>query len=142
LAAADEMDIDCSQSWVIGNSSRDVEAGLRAGCKTILLDNPSHDKKLKPGEPSPDHKAVNIKEAVNIIKKYHRSLHESDAQAQPIPAPNTKPDLHTIEQSPQQRPVQPKAVPLVTKHRCREYQTITQQYFGTTQKDATGRYVW
>ena len=113
LAAADEMDIDCSQSWVIGNSSRDVEAGLRAGCKTILLDNPSHDKKLKPGEPSPDHKAVNIKEAVNIIKKYHRSLHESDAQAQPIPAPNTKPDLHTIEQSPQQRPVQPKAVPLL-----------------------------
>ena len=35
LAAADEMDIDLSQSGSIGDSSRDVEAWLRAGCKTI-----------------------------------------------------------------------------------------------------------
>jgi len=36
LTAADQMDIDLNQSWMIGNSSRDIEAGLRAGCKTIL----------------------------------------------------------------------------------------------------------
>jgi len=35
LTAADQMDIDLNQSWMIGNSSRDIEAGLRAGCKTI-----------------------------------------------------------------------------------------------------------
>ena len=37
LAAADEMNIDLSQSWSIGDSSRDVKAGLSAGCKTILI---------------------------------------------------------------------------------------------------------
>jgi len=102
LAAADEMDIDLSQSWVIGDSSRDVEAGLRAGCKTILLDNPSHDKRAEPGEPDPDYRAVNIKEAVNIIKKHHRSSHESEVQAQPVPMSQTEPTLQTAEQSTQQ----------------------------------------
>ncbi|MHC4511816.1 MAG: D-glycero-alpha-D-manno-heptose-1,7-bisphosphate 7-phosphatase [Planctomycetota bacterium] len=42
--AAEEMDLDLSQSWCIGNSNRDVEAGRRAGCRTILIDTPSHQK--------------------------------------------------------------------------------------------------
>jgi len=35
LRAAEEMDIDLGQSWCVGNSISDMEAGLRAGCKTI-----------------------------------------------------------------------------------------------------------
>ena len=73
LKAADEMDIDLSKSWMIGNSPRDIEAGQKAGCKTILIDNSTHTKKLEPIKPLPDYKAVNIKEAVNIIKKLARS---------------------------------------------------------------------
>ncbi len=34
LKAAEEMDIDLGQSWCVGNSISDMEAGLRAGCKT------------------------------------------------------------------------------------------------------------
>ncbi|MGA1980180.1 MAG: HAD family hydrolase [Sedimentisphaerales bacterium] len=83
LAAADEMDIDLSQSWMIGNSSRDIKAGLQAGCKTILTNDASHYKQHKPGEPNPDYRAVNIKEAVNIIKKHHRSPGENPVQNQP-----------------------------------------------------------
>lgn len=37
LKAAQEHDIDLSRSWMIGDSPRDVEAGRRAGCRTILL---------------------------------------------------------------------------------------------------------
>lgn len=74
LRAAEEMDIDLGQSWCVGNSIRDVEAGLKAGCKTILIDLPSHQQLLEPGQLRPDYKAVNIKEVVNIIKKHHRSL--------------------------------------------------------------------
>ncbi len=37
LRAAQEMGINLSQSWMIGDSPRDVEAGKRAGCKTLLL---------------------------------------------------------------------------------------------------------
>ena len=76
LRAVAEMDIDLEQSWCIGNSNRDIEAGERAGCKTILIDVPYRQKnssRLSKSGVSPDYKAVNIKEAVNIIKKYLRS---------------------------------------------------------------------
>jgi D-glycero-D-manno-heptose 1,7-bisphosphate phosphatase len=39
LHAAEANDIDLSSSWMIGDILNDVEAGNRAGCKTILLDN-------------------------------------------------------------------------------------------------------
>jgi D-glycero-D-manno-heptose 1,7-bisphosphate phosphatase len=80
LKAAEEMDLDLDQSWCVGNSSTDIEAGLRAGCKTILIDLPSRRQQLKPNDPRPDYKAINIKEVVNIIKKYHRSSIEADAE--------------------------------------------------------------
>lgn len=38
LRAAEEFQIDLSQSWMIGDILHDVEAGNRAGCQTILLD--------------------------------------------------------------------------------------------------------
>ena len=79
LAAADEMDIDLGQSWMIGNSGCDVDAGLRAGCKTILIDNRSGDKQSEPCSlpaAKPDYKAVNITEAVNIVKRNQCSTSE------------------------------------------------------------------
>jgi len=111
LAAADEMDIDLDQSWLIGNSSRDIGAGLRAGCKTILISPPSPYKGPEPGGPKPDYRSVNIREAVNIIKKYHRSSPEPDNQTQPTPTPQTDPALQTIEQPAQQQPAQPETPP-------------------------------
>lgn len=87
LTAAKDMDIDLSQSWCIGNSSRDIEAGQRAGCKTILIDVPSHlkhsDSDLKLKGIIPDYQGVNLREAVNIIKKYLRSSTSTKSQKQP-----------------------------------------------------------
>lgn len=101
LKAADEMDIDLSKSWCVGNSSRDVEAGIRAGCKTILIDLPPSHQKTRPSvvltRVNPDYKAVNIKEAVNIIKKHLRSSAEQQKQAQPIPASQTEPVPQDVE---------------------------------------------
>ncbi len=37
LQASADLQIDLHQSWMVGDSPRDVEAGKRAGCKTILL---------------------------------------------------------------------------------------------------------
>jgi len=85
LKAAEEMDLDLDESWCVGNSARDIEAGLRAGCKTILIDLPSRQLQLKPGEPRPDYKAINMKEVVNIVKKYHRSLAEAVTEKQQEP---------------------------------------------------------
>jgi len=97
LAAADEIDIDLSRSWLIGNSSRDVEAGLRAGCKTILINQSPHHKLPEPGQPNPDYKAVNMKEAANIIKKYHRSSREPLAQDQSASISQTRPASQDAE---------------------------------------------
>jgi D-glycero-D-manno-heptose 1,7-bisphosphate phosphatase len=111
LAAADEMDIDLSQSWMIGNSNRDIEAGLQAGCKTILINHPWHYKQHKLGEPNPDYRAVNIKEAVNIIKKHHRSPGENPIQNQLLPQTLTKPPSQTAEEPHQPQPAKPETVP-------------------------------
>lgn len=77
LTAAKELDIDLSQSWCIGNSDRDIEAGYRAGCKTILIDAPSRQKQTdsRTSQPvvTPDYRGVNLRETVNIIKKHLRS---------------------------------------------------------------------
>ena len=40
LDAAAELDSDLAQSWMIGDSDTDVEAGQLSGCRTVLVDNP------------------------------------------------------------------------------------------------------
>jgi len=72
LAAAGEMDIDLTRSWMIGDNYRDTEAGRSAGCKTILISS-AHTSAGETDANKPDHVAVNLKEAINIVKKYHRS---------------------------------------------------------------------
>ncbi|HWJ93800.1 MAG TPA: HAD family hydrolase [Telluria sp.] len=39
IKAAEEHDIDLANSWMVGDILHDVEAGNRAGCRTLLLDN-------------------------------------------------------------------------------------------------------
>ncbi len=101
LAASEDMDIDLSQSWKIGDSSRDIEAGLRAGCKTILVTRMSRYKTTlgKPDEPKPDYKSVNMKEAVNIIKQYHRSSNDVKVRIQPVTEPKVQTVTETEPQS-------------------------------------------
>lgn len=37
LQAAEKYNIDLSKSWMIGDSPNDIEAGMAAGCRTIML---------------------------------------------------------------------------------------------------------
>ncbi len=101
LRAAEEMDIDLGQSWCVGNSISDMKAGSRAGCKTILIDLPSRQQQLKPGQLRPDYKAVNIKETVNIIKKHHRSSAEVEVQTHSATTERTEPASEVTEQIPE-----------------------------------------
>ena len=39
LRAAQENGIDLASSWMVGDILHDVEAGSRAGCRTLLIDN-------------------------------------------------------------------------------------------------------
>jgi D,D-heptose 1,7-bisphosphate phosphatase len=105
LAAASEMDIDLSESWMIGNSGRDIEAGLRAGCRTILINRSFNYKQPEPGQPNPDYKAVNIKEAVNVIKKYHHSSGKASVEVGSAPASNSQPASQATEKTAQQETI-------------------------------------
>ena len=103
LQAAKELDLDLSQSWAIGNSDRDIEAGKRAGCKTIMLETLGRDKNLVPSLAKPDYRAVNLKEAVNIIKKYHRTIETLSQPQTPAPSitePKPQEEQQQIEQTP------------------------------------------
>lgn len=101
FTARDEMNIDLEQSWVIGDSYRDIAAGKNAGCRTILINPPMNPRKRKPEEPAADYEAVNIKEAANIVKMVSqkpklepaaRSEHIAPQQAQ---EPHSQADQNT-----------------------------------------------
>ncbi|HZL14069.1 MAG TPA: HAD family hydrolase [Verrucomicrobiae bacterium] len=63
LHAARELNIDLSQSWMVGDRWRDVDCGHAAGCKTIFIDR-GYAEELKQ---KPDFSARNLGEAADII---------------------------------------------------------------------------
>ncbi len=61
--AAYQHGIDLVSSWVIGDILDDVEAGRRAGCKTILLDNGNETEWIHNQWRQPDRIEPNLAEA-------------------------------------------------------------------------------
>lgn len=43
LKAAEDFNIDLSQSWMVGDGENDIKAGIDAGCKTVLIGNGDKD---------------------------------------------------------------------------------------------------
>ncbi len=72
LTAAQEMKLDLAQSWCIGDRASDIEAGLNAGCRTILISATTPVPQKDNPDLKPDFVAVNLREAVNIVKKMHQ----------------------------------------------------------------------
>jgi D-glycero-D-manno-heptose 1,7-bisphosphate phosphatase len=68
LKAAEELDIALSEAWMIGDILNDVEAGKRAGCRTILINN-GNETEWKTGPlRTPDFTAADLVEAAEIIQ--------------------------------------------------------------------------
>ncbi len=112
LKASEEMNIDLRRSWCVGDSFSDVEAGARAGCRTILIEGSSPPRRPTAGQPNPDYVAVNLREAVNIIKKFHRDSAMDSLQNNPEVSHTSKPVVPV--QMPADRP-SGQAVPLTPK---------------------------
>jgi D,D-heptose 1,7-bisphosphate phosphatase len=68
LRAATELKIDLSQSWMIGDILNDVEAGKRAGCNAILIDNGNETEWETADARTPDFIAANFLQAASHIK--------------------------------------------------------------------------
>jgi D-glycero-D-manno-heptose 1,7-bisphosphate phosphatase len=67
-----KYNIDLSNSWIVGDRDTDVECGIKAGVKTILIKTKEESMNKKAGKSKPFYKAKNLKDAVKIIKKNDR----------------------------------------------------------------------
>jgi D-glycero-D-manno-heptose 1,7-bisphosphate phosphatase len=66
LEAAKERGIILSESWMIGDRWRDIDAGKAAGCRTILID---HDYTGERPAQAPDFVVRSLLEAVPLVVK-------------------------------------------------------------------------
>jgi D-glycero-D-manno-heptose 1,7-bisphosphate phosphatase len=112
--AEKELDIDLTQSWMIGDSYRDMQAGKAAGCHTILVDVPGKLREKKKTDTEPDRKAVNLREAVNIIRMYEfhqkaKSVKQPSEENQNSDesADSSEPDPGTSAISDKSEPIEP-----------------------------------
>lgn len=67
IRAAAERGIDMRESWFIGDILNDVEAGRRAGCKTIRIDNGNETEWQMSPQRSPHYVVADIAEAAQVI---------------------------------------------------------------------------
>jgi D-glycero-D-manno-heptose 1,7-bisphosphate phosphatase len=67
LRAAEQHHIDLPQSWVIGDILDDIEAGRRAGCRTVLLNVDSETEWRRGAMRTPHFVAHTLTDAVDII---------------------------------------------------------------------------
>jgi D-glycero-D-manno-heptose 1,7-bisphosphate phosphatase len=66
IDAADELGIELSGSWMIGDTDSDVQAGLAAGCRTVLIEHPGSAHK-RDGAAQPDATVTDLSAAAALI---------------------------------------------------------------------------
>jgi len=67
LRAARERDINLAQSWFIGDILDDIEAGHRAGCRTVLIDNGNETEWVRSPGHQPDWVVFDLVQAACAI---------------------------------------------------------------------------
>lgn len=139
LEAARDMGLDLSQSWTIGDQVRDIQAGLAAGTRAILLRQDAD--RLKPFDPreypgltdqsggegkdkaTPDFYARNLVEAVRIVAQQRKP--ESSEQIHRSGPPQRKWDAAAVAKLQRERQA------------VREEQQATESAGATTQQART-----
>lgn len=87
LRAAHEHGIDLSRSWMIGDILNDVEAGHRAGCRSVLIDNGNETEwKMSPLR-APDLTAPNLYAAATLIARAEAGIADDNAATGELAAP-------------------------------------------------------
>jgi histidinol-phosphate phosphatase family protein len=65
--AAERWNINLERSWMIGDILNDIEAGNRAGCRTILLDSGGESEWIGGPWRTPDHRVIDWRAAMDIM---------------------------------------------------------------------------
>jgi len=102
LKAAGELDIDLPESWMVGDGPRDIEAGQRAGCRTIRI-------RLRPGpstageedeDVQADFTVRNLVDAARIILRFPQRSAKAPGVETSSPADTSAGSLAAIEGQP------------------------------------------
>ena len=101
--AARALDIDLQLSWTIGDAPRDVEAGKRAGCRTVLMKDSLVPASLAATERltvEPDYIAANLEDAMDFVEMHRTAAPVEEGEAiideHSVPA-----ELHSLIDVPQ-----------------------------------------
>ncbi|KQQ96599.1 HAD-IIIA family hydrolase [Massilia sp. Leaf139] len=78
LKASLEHAIDLRSSWMIGGLLHDVEAGNRAGCRTVLLDNGTETEWRLGPRRIPTRMAPDLYAAAVLIARHHEDAHDDE----------------------------------------------------------------
>ncbi len=78
--AATELGVDLARSWLVGDILDDVEAGRRAGCRTVLLDNGGETEWRRSPLRTPDATVPDLRAAARVILASRRDAarHQPD----------------------------------------------------------------
>jgi D-glycero-D-manno-heptose 1,7-bisphosphate phosphatase len=70
LKAAGDWKIELNQSWMVGDILHDIEAGNRAGCRSILINNGNETEWIINPERTPFSMVENFEQAAQLIVKH------------------------------------------------------------------------
>jgi len=62
VTASERHDIDLGASWMVGDQEKDIEAGRRAGCSTVLVDGPDP-------QTAADHRVADLAELQTLLAR-------------------------------------------------------------------------
>ena len=110
LQAARDLRLDLERSWMIGDSARDIEAGRRAGCRTVLVNRAGQRETATKSRP--DHVAPSLREAADLVL-------QEDGQSSPAEAPCESGPTRERPVTPttSQRPLDADLLPVLTQIR-------------------------
>jgi D-glycero-D-manno-heptose 1,7-bisphosphate phosphatase len=72
LQAAEDLNIDISKSWMVGDILNDVESGKNAGCNTVLIDNGNETEWVLNGQRKPLYTFKKVISAAKMIIRYEK----------------------------------------------------------------------
>nr|WP_217346698.1 HAD family hydrolase [Noviherbaspirillum sp. L7-7A]MBV0881176.1 HAD family hydrolase [Noviherbaspirillum sp. L7-7A] len=72
--AAREHGIDLARSWMVGDILNDVEAGRRAGCRTVLINNGNETEWLRSPLRTPDISAPDLLSAARAMQRFDAAM--------------------------------------------------------------------
>ncbi len=89
LQAAEDLNLDLELCWMVGDAPRDIEAGIRANTRTILLSDPHRANELTEAN-TPDFYAQNLIEVARIVAQHLRPDRVDSSAVEHSPTENSQ----------------------------------------------------